>query len=72
MKMLVLIAFTTALLAGCSSPAQCMAECTAQATSKDASYIAEQNKQALMNFAYEKQAIENADLAFQKTQRAKK
>ena len=51
------------LLAGCASPAQRMAECQAQGISKDACYQAEQNRQASIMNAAEKQALENASKA---------
>lgn len=62
------------LLAGCSSPSQRMAECEAQGVSKDACYVAEQNKQAATNAAAQKQAMENAQALYpvQKAQSAKK
>ena len=45
------------LLAGCASPAQRMAECQAQGINKDACYQAEQNRQASIMNAAEKQAL---------------
>ncbi|MEE1913423.1 hypothetical protein [Aeromonas caviae] len=51
------------LLAGCASPAQRMTECQAQGISKDACYQAEQNRQASIMNAAEKQALENASKA---------
>src|SRR5476651_2236057 len=48
------------LLAGCSSQASRMADCQAQGVSRDACYIAEQNRQASITAAAEKQAMENA------------
>lgn len=47
-------------LAGCSNQAQRMAECEAQGVSRDACYVAEQNRKASINAAAEKQALENA------------
>lgn len=51
---IILLALSAAIAAGCSSPAQRMAECEAQGLSKDTCYIAEQNKQAAVNAAAEK------------------
>lgn len=46
-----------------------MADCEAKGISRDACYIAEQNRQATINSAAEKQALENAQsLNSQKTQ----
>lgn len=63
-----------AILAGCTSPAQRIAQCEANGISKDACYIAEQNKQTVTNAAAEKQALENTQALFpkQKAQSAKK
>lgn len=71
---MILVALSAAIAAGCSSPAQRMAECEAQGVSKDACYIAEQNKQAAVNAAAEKQALENAQALYpvQKAQSSKK
>lgn len=74
-KYLVIVAVLgSALLAGCASPAQRMAECEAQGVSRDACYIAEQNRQSAINTAAEKQAMENAQALYpaQKAQAAKK
>lgn len=49
-----------AALAGCSSPAQRMADCQAQGISKDTCYLSEQNRQNSVNNAAMKQAMENA------------
>jgi hypothetical protein len=70
---MLLLALSAAIAAGCSSPAQRMAECEAQGVSKDACYIAEQNKQTAVNAAAEKQALENAQALYpvQKAQSAK-
>lgn len=59
MKKLVLLAAVMSL-AACSSPAQRMAECESKGVSKDACYVAEQNRTATLNAAAEKQALENA------------
>lgn len=71
---MLLLALSAAIAIGCSSPAQRMAECEAQGISKDACYIAEQNKQATVNAAAEKQALENAQALYpvQKAQSSKK
>lgn len=47
-------------LAACSSPAQRVADCQSKGMSKDACYIAEQNRTTAINVAAEKQALENA------------
>jgi maltose-binding protein MalE len=47
-------------LAGCSTPAQRMADCQAQGISKDTCYLSEQNRQNSINNAAMKQAMENA------------
>ena len=59
MKKLMMVAAVMSL-AACSSPAQRMAECEAQGVSKDACYVAEQNRTTVINAAAEKQALENA------------
>lgn len=48
------------LLAGCTSSAQRMYECESQGVSRDACYVAEQNRKANINGAAQKQAMENA------------
>lgn len=58
------------LLTSCSSQADKIAQCEAQGISRDACYLAEQNKRATINAAAEKQALENA--AKQYAQRAHK
>ncbi|WP_211449602.1 hypothetical protein [Enterobacter mori] len=69
MKMkLVMVVIGVSLLAACSSPAQRISECEAQGISKDTCYLAEQNKQASINAAAEKQALENAANAVQHAQ----
>lgn len=55
-----LIITTFVLLAGCSSQASQMAQCHAQGISGDVCYMAEQNRQASITAAAEKQAMENA------------
>ncbi|HFZ8994125.1 TPA: hypothetical protein ACIPUI_001225 [Citrobacter freundii] len=69
MKYLHIIALAF-LLAGCSTAAQRMADCQRQGISKDTCYSVEQNRQATLNAAAEKQALENAAQQF--TQAAKK
>jgi uncharacterized protein YgiB involved in biofilm formation len=54
---LVLLAMVAA---GCSSSASRMADCQAQGVSKDACYVAEQNRQASINNAAESAALRNA------------
>ena len=54
------LAMVIGLLCGCSTATQRMADCEAQGISKDACYMAEQNRQAAINGAAEKQALENA------------
>lgn len=73
MKKALLVGVMASLLAGCSSTASRMAECEAQGVSKDACYIAEQNRKATINAAAEKQAMENAQALYpvQKAQAAK-
>ena len=60
MKKVMLMLVMAAALAGCSSPAQRMADCQAQGISKDTCYLAEQNRQNSINNAAMKQAMENA------------
>ncbi|MCX8985127.1 hypothetical protein [Citrobacter portucalensis] len=48
-------------LTGCQSSASRMYECEAQGVSRDACYVAEQNRKATINSAAEKQAMENAN-----------
>lgn len=60
MKKVMLMLVMAAALAGCSSPAQRMAECQAQGISKDTCYLAEQNRQNSINSVAMKQAMENA------------
>jgi hypothetical protein len=66
MKYLLLIVVMTTL-AGCSSTASRMADCQAQGISRDACYLAEQNRKAVINGAAEKQAMENAAHQFAQT-----
>lgn len=63
MKKIILLLSVAAALAGCSSPTQRMADCQAQGISKDACYMAEQNRQTAILGAAEKQAMENASKA---------
>lgn len=60
MRAVFALTFTALILAGCSSPAQRMSTCLAQGVSRDACYLAEQNRQAAVTAAAEKQALENA------------
>lgn len=57
---LLLVSVVAGLLAGCTSSAERMAKCEGQGVSKDACYIAEQNRINPLNAAAEKQALENA------------
>ncbi|MGY4026263.1 lipoprotein [Aeromonas rivuli] len=63
MKKIILFMSLTSLLAGCSTATERMANCQAQGISKDACYIAEQNRQTAILGAAEKQAMENASKA---------
>ncbi len=74
MKMKSLVITAGLVLAGCSSQASRMAECENQGVSKDACYVAEQNRQASINSTAQKQAMENAQALYpvQKAQAAKK
>lgn len=74
MKKLVFLIAMSATLVGCTSQAQRMAECEAQGVSRDACYIADQNRQATINAAAQKQAMENAQALYpvQKAQSAHK
>ncbi|MEB5889986.1 hypothetical protein [Enterobacter roggenkampii] len=58
--MVAVLVGVSSLLSACSSPADRMANCEAQGVSKDACYIAEQNRTATINATAEKQAMENA------------
>ncbi|QZY67692.1 hypothetical protein [Escherichia coli] len=62
MKKLSLLALL--ILAGCSSQASRMYECESQGISRDACYVAEQNRQSSINSAAEKQAMENAQAQY--------
>ncbi|MJS61836.1 hypothetical protein DOC35_19325 [Salmonella enterica subsp. enterica] len=48
-------------LAGCTSSAERMYQCESQGISRDACYVAEQNRKATINSAAQKQAMENAN-----------
>lgn len=72
LMMIAVLAGISSLLSACSSPADRMAKCEAQGVSKDACYIAEQNRTATINAAAEKQALENAANALQHAQSAHK
>lgn len=63
MKKIILLMSVVSLLAGCSTATERMADCQAQGVSKDACYIAEQNRQTAILGAAEKQAMENASKA---------
>lgn len=62
MMMATSIAFVS-LVAGCSSAAQRQADCEAKGISRDTCYLAEQQRQAAILSASEKQAMENAQQA---------
>ena len=70
MKKILLVGVIAALLAGCVSEEQRLAQCEAKGVSRDACYIADQNRQAAINAAAEKQALENAHEAVQHGQAA--
>ncbi len=55
-----MIAVMGGVLAGCSTEASRMNDCENKGVSRDACYVAEQNRQATINAAAEKQAMENA------------
>lgn len=57
-------------LTGCQSSASRMAECQAQGISRDACYLAEQNRKQSINAVAQKQAMENAANAVQHAQAA--
>lgn len=60
-KMMVLaVVVSSAFLAGCTTPAQRMAECEAQGISKDTCYLSEQNRQQGINNAAMTAAYANA------------
>ena len=71
MKKILLAGVVAALLAGCVSEEQRLAQCEAKGVSRDACYIADQNRQATINAAAEKQALENAHAAVQHAQAAR-
>lgn len=52
---------SASLLAGCTSSAERMYECEASGVSRDACYVAEQNRKATINATAQKQAMENAN-----------
>lgn len=70
MKKILLVGMVAALLAGCVSEEQRLAQCEVKGVSRDACYIADQNRQAAINAAAEKQALENAHNAVQHAQAA--
>lgn len=59
-KMLMTVVAVSVVLAGCSSPAQRMAECEAQGISKDTCYLAGHNRQDSINSAAQNAAYANA------------
>ncbi|WP_247649071.1 hypothetical protein [Enterobacter bugandensis] len=65
MKSVTKIALATFALTvvGCKSTTERIYECEAQGISRDACYTAEQNRQATLNAAAQKQAYENASAA---------
>lgn len=71
MKKILLVGVVAALLAGCVSEEQRLAQCEAKGVNRDACYIADQNRQATINAAAEKQALENAHAAIQHAQAAR-
>ncbi|EDL8065285.1 hypothetical protein CTA21_24530 [Salmonella enterica] len=60
MKAKLILGAAILLLAGCKSAADRMYECEAQGVSRDACYMAEQNRQASMNNAAQNAAYQNA------------
>lgn len=58
--MLLAVVASSAILAGCSTPAQRMAACEAQGISKDTCYLSEQNRQQGINNAAMTAAYANA------------
>lgn len=71
MKKLLLVGLVASLLAGCQSSASRMAECQAEGVSRDACYMAEQNRKASVNNAALSQAMSNAQHAVQHGQAAR-
>lgn len=70
MKKILLVGMVATLLAGCVSEEQRLAQCQAKGVSRDACYVADQNRQVAINAAAEKQALENAHEAVQHSQAA--
>lgn len=64
MKGILILAAACAILSGCSTSASRMAACESQGVSRDACYIADQNRQSAINAAAEKQALENANALY--------
>ncbi|EPT1451956.1 hypothetical protein ACVOZ6_003544 [Escherichia coli] len=60
MKAKLIVGVAILLLAGCKSAADRMYECEAHGVSRDACYMAEQNRQASMNNAAQNAAYQNA------------
>ncbi|WP_368544832.1 hypothetical protein [Enterobacter soli] len=71
MKKLMMIAMALSTLAGCTTQADRLAKCEAQGVSRDACYLADQNRTSAINAAAEKQALENAANAVQHAQAVK-
>jgi uncharacterized protein YceK len=71
MKKLMIVAGTL-LLAGCSTQVSRMADCEAKGVSRDACYVAEQNRASGMTAAAEKQALENAQAQYTQHAQASK
>lgn len=63
----IVLSIIVSALAGCSTQTQRLAQCEQSGVSKDACYIAEQNRQTSINNAAEKQALENAAQLAQST-----
>lgn len=70
MKKILLVGAIAVFLSGCVSEEQRLAQCEAKGVSRDACYVADQNRQATINAAAEKQALENAQAATQHAQSA--
>jgi hypothetical protein len=61
--MLMMVMMAAGALTGCSTAAQRQADCEAKGVSRDTCYLAEQNRQAAIESAALKQAMENANTA---------
>lgn len=64
MKGILILTAACAILSDCSTSASRMAACESQGISRDACYIADQNRQSAINAAAEKQALENANAQY--------